>query len=175
MKEVRSRGKEQQTRAGACGRGEVAAHRWVRAARREGPSGVRRRLCVHDVRENLQFRAHCVHGIIDEGTIGHGLHEEPMASDIRPHALRAWGLRLGRALELCRRHLILGGMPRGLAAYRSSGSLARLVREGRSEVAVRLSEADFGLQPVEGTGASMLSLPLYAAFCIDGSIGEIGT
>ncbi|OZG61816.1 ATPase [Bifidobacterium lemurum] len=45
-------------------------------------------------------------------------------------------------------------------------SLARFVREGRSPVAYRLSERDFGVDVVSGTDAPLHSLPLYAAFAI---------
>lgn len=45
-------------------------------------------------------------------------------------------------------------------------SLARFMRDGRAPYALRLSEANFGIEPIEGTDAVMRSLPLYAAFCI---------
>lgn len=46
-------------------------------------------------------------------------------------------------------------------------SLRSFMVEGRSEVAYRLSESNFGSAPIEGTSAVLKSLPLYAAYCID--------
>lgn len=40
------------------------------------------------------------------------------------------------------------------------------MRDGRAPYAIRLSEANFGVHPVEGAGAMPCSLPLNAAFCI---------
>lgn len=49
-------------------------------------------------------------------------------------------------------------------------SLRRFMEEGSSPYAVRLSEANFGIEPMaEGAGV-LLSLPLYAAFCLDPSL-----
>lgn len=46
-------------------------------------------------------------------------------------------------------------------------SLAKFMREGRSPFAVRLSEQNFGIEPVDGMDIVLRSLPLYAAFCIE--------
>lgn len=46
-------------------------------------------------------------------------------------------------------------------------SLRRFMEEGASPFAIRLSEANFGVEPVEGTGALLRSMPLYAAYCIN--------
>lgn len=47
-------------------------------------------------------------------------------------------------------------------------SLRKFMAEGRAEVAYRLSEGNFGCEPIEGTDAMLKSLPLYAAYCIGG-------
>lgn len=45
-------------------------------------------------------------------------------------------------------------------------SLHRFMVEGRSPFAIRLSELNFGIEPIAGTKAVLRSFPLYAAFCI---------
>lgn len=45
-------------------------------------------------------------------------------------------------------------------------SLRKFMEEGRSPYAIRLSEANFGVEPIADTGTTLRSLPLYAAFCI---------
>lgn len=45
-------------------------------------------------------------------------------------------------------------------------SLQKFMREGSSPYAVRLSESNFGRTAMEGTDGVLLSLPLYAAFCL---------
>lgn len=45
-------------------------------------------------------------------------------------------------------------------------SLLQFMKAGHAPYAIRLSEANFGIEPIEGTDAHMRSLPLYAAFCI---------
>lgn len=45
-------------------------------------------------------------------------------------------------------------------------SLRKFMEEGRSPYAIRLSEANFGIEPIADTGTTLRSLPLYAAFCI---------
>ena len=45
-------------------------------------------------------------------------------------------------------------------------SLRKFVQGGCSEVAYRLSENNFGCEPIEETDAVLKSLPLYAAYCI---------
>lgn len=47
-----------------------------------------------------------------------------------------------------------------------SKSLNMLIERGRSPVACRLSENNFGVTPLSGTNCALKSLPLYAAFCI---------
>lgn len=51
-------------------------------------------------------------------------------------------------------------------------TLAAFMRAAKPRTAYRLSENDFGIQPVEGTDARLMSMPLYAAFCIGQSEGE---
>lgn len=48
-------------------------------------------------------------------------------------------------------------------------SLSRFMKEGRAPFAVRLSEQNFGIEPMKDSAAKMRSLPLYAAFCIENS------
>ncbi|MDO4807755.1 MAG: AAA family ATPase [Coriobacteriales bacterium] len=48
-------------------------------------------------------------------------------------------------------------------------SLAKLVREGRSTVAYRLSEQNFSRSVVQGTDCTLAGLPLYAAYTLDRS------
>ena len=50
----------------------------------------------------------------------------------------------------------------------SAKSLRKLMREGHSPYAIRLSEQQFGKSEGEG-GTELRSLPLYAAFCIGAS------
>ncbi|WP_165248154.1 ATP-binding protein [Adlercreutzia sp. ZJ141] len=45
-------------------------------------------------------------------------------------------------------------------------SLRKFMEEGHAPYAIRLSEANFGIEPVGESGALLRSLPLYAAFCI---------
>ncbi len=45
-------------------------------------------------------------------------------------------------------------------------SLGKFMEEGRAPYAVRLSEANFGIEAMGRSGALLRSLPLYAAFCI---------
>ena len=45
-------------------------------------------------------------------------------------------------------------------------SLIQFMKAGHAPYAIRLSEANFGIEPIEGADAQMRSLPLYAAFCI---------
>ncbi len=47
----------------------------------------------------------------------------------------------------------------------------KFLRDGHATKAYRLSEANFGIEPVSGTKAILHCLPLYAAFCI-GSQGD---
>ena len=47
----------------------------------------------------------------------------------------------------------------------------KFLRDGHATKAYRLSEANFGIEPVPGTKAVLHCLPLYAAFCI-GSQGD---
>lgn len=49
-------------------------------------------------------------------------------------------------------------------------SLQKFMREGNSPYAVRLSESNFGRMAMEGSGGTLLSLPLYAAFCLGPSM-----
>lgn len=46
-------------------------------------------------------------------------------------------------------------------------SLQKFMAAGRSPYAIRLSEANFGIEPIEGTDAVLRSMPLYAAYCIN--------
>ena len=46
-------------------------------------------------------------------------------------------------------------------------SLARLIREGRSERSYLLSERNFAKSPSEVGGCTVCEIPLYAAFCLD--------
>ena len=45
-------------------------------------------------------------------------------------------------------------------------SLNMLIERGRSPLACRLSENNFGVTPLPGAACALKSLPLYAAFCI---------
>lgn len=45
-------------------------------------------------------------------------------------------------------------------------TLKAFVEAGRPSAAYRLSEKNFGIEPIEGTQTKLISLPLYAAFCI---------
>lgn len=40
------------------------------------------------------------------------------------------------------------------------------MEDGRTPYAIRLSEANFGTEPVEPGKTALRSLPLYAAYCI---------
>ena len=53
-------------------------------------------------------------------------------------------------------------------------SLMKLMREGNAPYAIRLSEANFGTNAIEGTDGEMLlrDLPLYAAFCVGPEAAE---
>lgn len=53
-------------------------------------------------------------------------------------------------------------------------SLKRFVQTGRSPKAYRLSERDFGSDFVAGTEIPLISLPLYAAFTINGESEDGG-
>lgn len=46
-------------------------------------------------------------------------------------------------------------------------SLKRFMQEGAAPFAIRLSEGNFGIEPIEGTNAVLRAIPLYAAYCID--------
>lgn len=46
-------------------------------------------------------------------------------------------------------------------------TLASFVQVSKPAVAYRLSEKNFGIEPIQGTETQLLSLPLYAAFCIE--------
>lgn len=46
-------------------------------------------------------------------------------------------------------------------------TLEMFMEHGRSPVAYRLSQKNFGIEPIKNAKANLVSLPLYAAFCID--------
>lgn len=48
----------------------------------------------------------------------------------------------------------------------SAKTLKKFVLEGKSPIAVRLSELNFGSSEIEGTGSELRGIPLYAAFAI---------
>ena len=52
-------------------------------------------------------------------------------------------------------------------------SLQKFMREGGAPYAIRLSESNFGREPMENAEGVLLSLPLYAAFCISPTV-ELG-